>query len=241
MSAQTKDRETAEPQAKNNRIFRMGELPENVKGLVGRARALPKELADDATARGREVWLAGLGALALAEEQGTNLFGNLVKQGEELVKRGEALESRGRQQIDGVKKDIDARREQVADRIEEGREKAETVIYEPVLGVLQRFGMPTRAEVRQLSASVESLTAQVNALLEKLETRAGVDPAVYSVKAGETGWTVERLGDGVPVGLYATKDEAVEAARALANDNLPSQLVVYRKDGSVQDTFAYEA
>jgi poly(hydroxyalkanoate) granule-associated protein len=223
----------------NNRIFRMGDLPENVKSLMGRAKTLPKELADDATARGREVWLAGLGALAMAEEQGTNLFGNLVKQGEELVKRGETLESRGRQQIDEVKKDLDTRREQVADRLEEGRGKAESAIYEPVMGVLHRFGMPTRGEVQQLSASVESLTSQVNALLAKLEARTEAEQAVYSVKAGETGWTVEKLGDGVPAGIYATKEEALEAARAIASEHTPSQLVVYRKDGSIQDTLAY--
>jgi poly(hydroxyalkanoate) granule-associated protein len=223
----------------NTRFFRLGELPENVMNLFGRAKAVPKELADDAAARGREVWLAGLGALAMAEEQGSNLFSNLVKQGEDLVKRGETIEARGKQQFDAVKKDIDTRREQVADRIEEGREKAETAIYEPVMSALQKIGMPTRGEVQQLASSVDALTKQVHMLLERLDERAEV--AVYTVKAGETGWLIEKLGDSVPTGLFATKEEALESARVLANENLPSQLVVYRKDGTIQDTLSYEA
>jgi poly(hydroxyalkanoate) granule-associated protein len=237
----TTKEQAAESQVRNNSIFRLGELPENVKGMVDRAKALPKELADDATARGRDVWLAGLGAFAMAEEQGSALFNNLVKQGEELVKRGATLEERGRKQIDAVKKDIDTRRDQVADRIEDSREMAENAIYEPVIAAMQRIGMPTRAEVEQLSGSVASLTQQVNALLAKLEAQTATQRTVFSVKAGETGWTVEKLGDGVPSGIYATKDEALEAGRALANANLPSQLVVYRKDGTIQDTLTYDA
>jgi hypothetical protein len=43
------------------------------------------------------------------------------------------------------------------------------------------------------------------------------------------------------VSVHATKEEALDRARALAGEHRPSELVVHRKDGTVQDTVAYDA
>ena len=67
---------------KNSTIFRLGDLP---KELAGRVVKLPKEIAEGVTTRGRDVWLAGLGALATVEDQGSAFYQSLVKQGETLV------------------------------------------------------------------------------------------------------------------------------------------------------------
>ena len=83
----------------------------------------------------------------------------------------------------------------------------------------------------------KSLTERVNLLIGKLE-RAQV--AVYSVVAREDGWAVEKQGAERAVSVHATKDEALESARGVAGRNKPSELVVHRKDGTVQDTIAYE-
>lgn len=192
---------------------------------------LPKEIAGTVTTRGRNAWLAGLGALATVEEQGTTLYGQLVQQGAQLVERGETVEQRGKARIDELKGDVNARREAVV-------EKVETTVYDPMVDALRKLGVPTRAEVARLSTQVESLTERVNLLIGRLE-RAQV--AVYSVVAREDGWAVERKGAERAVSLHATKDEALEAARAVAANHRPSELVVHRKDGSVQDTVAYEA
>ena len=193
----------------NTRIFRLGELPRNVADRVVK---LPKEIADEVTTRGRDVWLAGLGALATVEQEGTALYDTLVKQGETLVQRGEKLEERGKVRIGALKDDVDARREAVA-------EKVETTVYDPMVEALQKLGVPTRAEVQKLSAQV----------------------AVYSVVAREEGWAIEKQGAERAVSLHATKEEALDRARALAGEHRPSELVVHRKDGTVQDTVVYDA
>ena len=72
------------------KIFRLGDLPKNVAEKV---TTLPKDIAKEAAARGRDVWLAGLGALATVEQEGTTLFDRLVKQGETLVEKGEKLDT----------------------------------------------------------------------------------------------------------------------------------------------------
>jgi poly(hydroxyalkanoate) granule-associated protein len=215
-------------QTRNSTIFRLGDLPKNVAGRVVK---LPKEIADGVTTRGRDVWLAGLGALATAEQEGTALYDRLVKQGETLVRRGETMEKRGRERFEALKDEVEARREEAV-------EKVETTVYDPMVDALGRLGVPTRAEVGRLSAQVESLTERVNLLIARLE-RAQV--SVYSVTAREDGWAVEKQGAERAVSVHPTKDEALERARALAAEHRPSELVVHRKDGSVQDTFVYEA
>lgn len=224
MSTSTKSR----TRARNTRIFRLGELPKNVAGRVVK---LPKEIADGVTTRGRDVWLAGLGALATVEQEGAALYESLVKQGETLVERGEKLERRGKVRIEALKGDVEARREQVV-------EKVETTVYDPMVEALQKLGVPTRAEVQKLSAHVEALAQRVTLLIARLE-RAQV--AVYAVVAREEGWAIEKQGAERAVSVHATKEEALDRARALAGEHRPSELVVHRKDGTVQDTVVYEA
>jgi hypothetical protein len=52
------------------------------------------------------------------------------------------------------------------------------------------------------------------------------------------GWRIE--GEGVrPSGVHRTKEEAVKIARTLAKANKPSQLLVYKKDETVQSERTY--
>ena len=62
-------------------------------------------------------------------------------------------------------------------------------------------------------------------------TRIEVTPA-------ENGWTVIREGFGRD-STHQTKDAATQRAVKLARQKQPSELVIYRVDGSVQDTRVY--
>ena len=66
-------------------------------------------------------------------------------------------------------------------------------------------------------------------------------PAVYHVVSSDEGWAVQQEGSESPVGIYRTKSEATKEARRLAKATTPSRLVLHRKDGTVQDSTAYEA
>ena len=180
-------------QTKNPEIFRLGDLPRNV---VGKVTDLPK----DAVKRSREVWLAGVGALATVEEEGTSFFSTLVQ-------RGEKVEDQGRKQIDAVREDVAARQKQVTERVE-------NTVYEPLIGAMKRFGVPTRAEVQELSANVDALANRVNALITRLDERATTGgtatrtpsaQTVYAVVPREEGWAVEKEGIERAVSVHATK------------------------------------
>jgi poly(hydroxyalkanoate) granule-associated protein len=220
MSTETRNRNTS--------FARLGELPKNVADRVVK---LPKEIVDGVSTRGRDVWLAGLGALATVEEQGSALYDSLVKQGETLVSRGETMEQRGKAAIGELKTDVDARREAAV-------EKVETAVVDPMVDALRKLGVPTRGEVQTLSTQVESLTERVNLLIAKLERSHGT---TFSVTFRNSKWAIEKSGVGKPVSTHATEAEALEAARLLAADNRPCELVIHREDGSVQNTVLYGA
>jgi poly(hydroxyalkanoate) granule-associated protein len=224
---------------KNSAIFRLGDLPRNVADRVVK---LPKELAEGATTRGRSVWLAGLGALVTAEQEGSQLFTSLMSQGEKLVERGEQLEARGRERIETVRTDLTGRQKQVTGRVTDRVHAVETDVTDTLGSALKRLGVPTRAEVRELSEKVDVLTRRVGALIDTMHREpARAARLVFSVGSREDGWAVTVSGEAEARGVYPTKDEALEAARSLAAAQAPSQLVVHRKDGSVQDTLSYEA
>ena len=98
----------------------------------------------------RNVWLAGVGALALAEDEGGKLF-------DQLVKRGATFESRNRKRlatmVDNVKDlrgDVSGVFGKVVSPVNTAVEKA-----------MHRLGVPTRKEIAALTKRVEELTKAV--------------------------------------------------------------------------------
>ena len=62
----------------------------------------------------------------------------------------------------------------------------------------------------------------------------------YSVTAQpDGGWIVEVGGAGQVSSVHRTKDEAVAGARKLAKANTPSQVLVYKNDGTLQSERTY--
>ena len=113
-----------------------------------------KEIVKDVKDSAQKIWLAGLGAFALAEEEGGKLF-------DKLVKRGEGLESKGREEMDKVIKNLAAMR----GRAEGTFGKVERKLDEQVAVVLAKMGVPSKDEISTLTARVEELTT----LVEKLK------------------------------------------------------------------------
>ncbi len=175
---------------------------------------------------GRDVWLAGLGAVATVEEEGTSLFTTLVK-------RGEVLEGAGRKRLVAARTGLVDRQKTLTQTVEE-------TVYEPLLKAMSRFGVPTRGEIKDLTAKVDALTHQVDLLVTKMAQRPeGAPQAIYYVVARDDGWVVGKEGMDQPIKVYPTKEDALEEARVLANKHAPSRLHVYKKDGTIQDTFTY--
>jgi poly(hydroxyalkanoate) granule-associated protein len=113
------------------------------------------------TERGREVWLAGLGALATVEEEGTKLFNRLVD-------RGQQFEEKRRHELEEATEKVREQSDEAISQIEEAGEETQSMLSNSINAALERFGVPTRNEVDDLAGKVDHLSQQVEALAESL-------------------------------------------------------------------------
>ncbi len=130
--------------------------------------ATKKKKSTGRTAEVREsaqkIWFAGLGALSVAEEEGTKLF-------QRLVKEGEGFEKRGRERMEEVQGKVEETVEDVRDRAETTWEKIGSSFDERVASAINRLGVPSRHEIQRLTKRVEELTAKVEELGPKSRAR----------------------------------------------------------------------
>lgn len=115
------------------------------------------KLQDDLKESAHKIWLAGLGALAAAEQEGTKVFNRLVDRGREVEKRGK---HDFKEQVDQAKHKVDQAKHKVEDAVEDWTAKLD----EAVTSTLHRLGVPTREEIRTLTHRVEELNAKVEQL-----------------------------------------------------------------------------
>ena len=110
-----------------------------------------KKMYDEMFDSAHKIWLAGLGALAKAEEEGTKVFHNLVEAGEDF-------EARGRKRFTLVKGKVQEAREAAENQIE----KLGDTVDDQVANAVQKLGVPSRDEIQRLTKRVEELTAKVD-------------------------------------------------------------------------------
>jgi poly(hydroxyalkanoate) granule-associated protein len=115
-----------------------------------------KQIQDDMMEAAQQIWLAGLGAVAMATSQGSQLFSAMVEEGRKVEKTGAAAA--------GLMKDS---AKDAAGSAEQAWQRFQGMMDSQVTGVLQRLGVPTRDEIARLTRKVEDLTASIEALKAK--------------------------------------------------------------------------
>jgi poly(hydroxyalkanoate) granule-associated protein len=119
---------------------------------------------DSLTGKAREVWLAGLGALASVEEEGNKVFNKLVEKGTDF-------EARGKKQIDELYTDVSDKYKEVESKVKSKFTKAENEIDENIQEIIHKMGVPTKEEISELTAQVEKLVKKVDTLAKKVDTK----------------------------------------------------------------------
>lgn len=121
------------------------------------------QLAATVRESAQQIWLAGLGAFAKAQEEGNKVF-------EALVKEGELIQAKTRKVAEEKVVDLTAKATGTWDKLEK-------VFEDRVARALHSLGVPTKQDVQALAKRVAELTEAVQRLTEG---EAGV-PATKAV------------------------------------------------------------
>ncbi|WFR81560.1 phasin family protein [Janthinobacterium rivuli] len=140
-----------------------------------------KELAEDAElanavrSSAQQIWQAGLGAFAKAQEEGGRVFSRLVKEGTEFQKRAE-------DKVADVSDSVGKLADGVGKQASGSWDKLEQVFEERVARALAAIGVPTQQDIAALHAQIDALSQQVAALSAKAapapRPKAAARPAV---------------------------------------------------------------
>ena len=109
----------------------------------------------------QQIWLAGLGAFAKAQEEGQKVFGALVKEGNAIQKRTMKVTE---DKVSEVSSSVSKIAGQFQKQANGTWDKLETVFEQRVERALGRLGVPSNKDVSELSKKVDQLTAAVNKL-----------------------------------------------------------------------------
>ena len=139
----------------------------------------------------QQIWLAGLGAFAKAQEEGSKAFQGLVKEGLSLQRQTKAaaeekLAEASRkfsslaEATTGLSSGIGASLNSLGARAAQPWDKLESIFEERVAKALAQLGAPSAADMAALQAEVASLKRQVAALKPAGKAQAKTSPRVAS-------------------------------------------------------------
>jgi poly(hydroxyalkanoate) granule-associated protein len=164
----------------------------------GHAQGLSKSVLGSS----HQIWLAGLGAFAKAQEGGAKFFETLVKQGEVL----EAKTRKAAAQTADVARDAAMSKAKEVQAMAGGTwDKLEQVFEDRVSRALGKLGVHTSSDVERLSTRVNELSEAVNALIKSQGARHKAPPSAARKKRAS--------GKGRRASAKTESNDAVAAAR----------------------------
>ncbi len=121
-------------------------------------KKVKKDFPMDVKDSAHKIWLAGLGAVSVAEEEGSKFFKTLVKKGEKF----EGLRKKQVDQVvDKMKDGVESRWQRLGDSFDRKVGRA-----------IERLGVPSREEIHKLTQRVEDLTSKIDGLRGKAKAPA---------------------------------------------------------------------
>lgn len=176
-----------------------------------------------------KIWLAGLGALSQAREEGSDLFQDLTERGRQVISN---RTGKVKDEVSKLGSWFDSTMGKLSDGIDHR-----------LKDLLRAFGVPAQEDIETLSRKINELDQQLRDAAQdetaKPAAAEAVAPAVLHVRSHNDGWQVQREGSDEPVSVHRTKADAVAAARETAQAEAPSRLVVHRRDGTEQNQTEY--
>ena len=126
----------------------------------------------------QQIWLAGMGAFAKAQEEGGKVFETLVKEGMSLQKKTQGL---AEEKISEVTGKMSAMAGTVTHKAGQNWDKLESIFEQRTAKAMGKLGVPTAKDVQALTARVDELAAAVAKLNKGTAPKAGAKAAAKPV------------------------------------------------------------
>ena len=173
-----------------------------VKKSKALGKANDKQLATAVRSSAQQIWQAGLGAFAKAQEEGGKVFAKLVKDGTDLQKRSRHL---AEDKVAGVSDNVTKMAESVSKHAAGSWDKLEQVFEDRVSRSLSSLGVPSQKDLQRLTKRIEELSSAVAAL-------SGKKSAVETVPASIPKPAPKKPVARAPASRTVTKKAAPQAA-----------------------------
>jgi poly(hydroxyalkanoate) granule-associated protein len=146
-------------------------------------RARAKPLSDSLRARRRDaqaqllqgvqqVWLAGMGAVARAQKEGPSAFTDAVAEGMRMLGESRSnARQRVRDAFETAQETLQTRVGGVRDQAQETWDNLETLFQSRVQRAMHDLGVPTAAQIRELTRRVTDLNDSVQKINARERTR----------------------------------------------------------------------
>jgi poly(hydroxyalkanoate) granule-associated protein len=105
-----------------------------------------------------QIWLAGLGAFAKAQEEGTKVFDTLVKEGLSIQRKTQAA---AEEKISEATNRMASMATDISSKASGQWDKLESIFEERVARALNKLGVPSAKDVDALIARIDELNARV--------------------------------------------------------------------------------
>jgi poly(hydroxyalkanoate) granule-associated protein len=168
--------------------------------------AADSQLASAIKDSAQQIWLAGLGAFAKAQEEGTKVFEVLVKEGTGIQKRTKKM---AEARVDEVTSKVTKVTGEISKQANEGWDKLEQVFEDRVARALKSLGVPSSKELQALVDRVEALSQSAVAAPAKAARKARAPKSVVA-KAEKA---VAKAKTRAVRAVKATEKAVVKAAR----------------------------
>jgi poly(hydroxyalkanoate) granule-associated protein len=131
----------------------------------------------------QQIWLAGLGAFAKAQEEGGKAFESLVKEGLSIQRKTQAV---AEERISEATNKVSSMATDISSKASGQWDKLESIFEERVAKALNKLGVPSARDVDALIKRIDALNQHVQQLSGKAPAKAAARKAAPAKKAVAT-------------------------------------------------------
>lgn len=130
----------------------------------------------------QQIWLAGLGAFAKAQQEGTKVFDSLVKEGLSIQRKTQAA---AEERIADATNRMTNMANDITSKATGQWDKLETIFEDRVSRTLGKLGVPTAQDIDALIERIDELNRNVQKLQPKAAPKAETVKAVVKTPAAK--------------------------------------------------------